>query len=1199
MLYMYCLGLMIVGIDAENMYNVIPDDKGCSKHPCLYLSYLIDNHQDYFTSNTMIIFSETNYYIFADMIVQNVFNFSLISFSLSEIVCSPQRIISFHNVVNLTIKSMLFTKCGNSINNSLHQAYWASMFFDKCTNVHIKEVYISDPVGYGIIAYNMLGYNIIENFSVHMGRQKQFESVDTLLTCSYGLHFNFFDSDDVHMQTSTTTSFVTASEISLTMPSNFERCKSCCGLNYYQIFRTIFEIYLKQNDYDVVLTIMDSSFSHLIGNIMTVSAESLANNSISFNNFKITEIRNLKKVGPISQFEKFMYSQRALSFYYRIQCDYLIKILLNFHVSFVDCVFSHNDCDDKLGNDAIIHVAAEMNYNYENKSVMLITFKNVIFCDNLFVLLNIASTTLPMYYEPLVSVVTKDKFTIYGNMNEILIHFKNVQVHFRGVTNFFENMFSTIVYSDSSKLIFTNATAFHRNNDCIYLLNLNGRWLYIVLAEHANFTISFNELENEIISVSEVYNNPFPFCIFQFNSSLYQNYSIYILNNTERSVNYNRSNSTINRLTLNCKLNTGRKINHFNDSLLAFKQVIKYSNLFQYHQYTSSVHTDICYCPTLANYNCSVNWLGKGYPGQALIVDLCLPYNNEESRVLWIESFNDYLPPTSCKVYSLVESKQTFYGTFSKKVNITVASDHLSRCELFLTAQPNLYTRYDAFYIQMLPCPLGFALHKDTCDCDPQLGPYTEKCMINYQAVQRLPNCWISSNTRDNSTKYYVSNNCPVSYCSQVISLINVQKPDTQCQQHRTGILCSQCKVGYSLVLGSSRCKKCSNAHLAFIALVIFNGIVLFIIIFLLNLTVTVGTLNAVILYTHIIQINDFPLHLQSRLTKPLYFYIEIASLGSYFEMCVYDGMNMYAKKWIQLVYPTYVILIACLFIVVSRYSKKLFWLTHKRSLPVLATIFVLIYTNVLQTISDAFLYTTITSLPSKQFCTVWYLDPNVKLFGWKFLLLLIACLILLLLLLILNTILLFTKTLMRFSIIHRLKPFIDALQGPFKNQCCYWLGAHLLIRNAILLISLLEEHLCIAVGCIVMIIGALIHSYIQPYKNKMINIQEMLLFCNYIILCVLLLSDGGEVLSIVALNVLIGLSFLQFMLIILYHMYTFVLAHYCTRVQDCTKAVWIRIKALCWQNKQNYHNNENIQMEIPVLASNYSEFQEPLLGLD
>ena len=462
--------------------------------------------------------------------------------------------------------------------------------------------------------------------------------------------------------------------------------------------------------------------------------------------------------------------------------------------------------------------------------------------------------------------------------------------------------------------------------------------------------------------------------IFQFSSHLYQNYSIQILNNTEQSINYNRSNSTISRLTSHCKLNTTREVYHFVDSLIAFQQVIKYKYRYQHLWNQLGVHTDICYCPTNADYNCSVDWLGKVYPGQILTVDLCLPYNNEESRILFVESFNDYLPPTHCKVYSQIESKQTFYGKLSKKVNFTIASNHPSRCELFLTTQPNLYTHYDAFYINMLPCPLGFALHNDTCDCDPLLSPYTEKCIISYQAVQRLPNCWISGNTGDNSTKYYVANNCPVYYCSYMISLIDVQKPDKQCQQHRTGMLCSQCNAGYSLVFGSSKCKRCTNAHLTFISLIVFNGLVLFFIIFLLNLTVTIGTVNALILYIHTIQINNYSLSLQNRLIKPLYFYIQMASLGSYFEMCIYDGMDIYTKKWIQLVYPTYLVLIACVFIVVSRYSNKLFRLTHKRSLPVLVTIFVLTYTSIFQVISDVFLYTTITSLPSTQLRIVWYL---------------------------------------------------------------------------------------------------------------------------------------------------------------------------------------------------------------------------------
>ena len=164
---------------------------------------------------------------------------------------------------------------------------------------------ISDPVGYGIIAYNMhmLGHNIIENFSVHMRRQKPFESFkDNLSTCSYGLHLDFFDSDDLNMLTSTA-GFITISKMSLTMLSDFTMCKNCCGLNYYRRFRRIFEIYLKQHNYRVVLAITNSSFSHLIGNIMMVSAESLLSNSISFDSCEITKNNNFGKLEEISQFE--------------------------------------------------------------------------------------------------------------------------------------------------------------------------------------------------------------------------------------------------------------------------------------------------------------------------------------------------------------------------------------------------------------------------------------------------------------------------------------------------------------------------------------------------------------------------------------------------------------------------------------------------------------------------------------------------------------------------------------------------------------------------------------------------------------------------------------------------------------------------------------------------------------------------------
>ena len=136
-------------------------------------------------------------------------------------------------------------------------------------------------------------------------------------------------------------------------------------------------------------------------------------------------------------------------------------------------------------------------------------------------------------------------------------------------------------------------------------------------------------------------------------------------------------------------------------------------------------------------------------------------------------------------------------------------------------------------------------------------------------------------------------------------------------------------------------------------------------------------------------------LHLRDRLVAVLHSYIYTANLGPSFEMCFYNGMNMYAKMCIQFSYPIYLILIAATFILGSRYSSKLYQLTFNRALPVLATLFMLTYTSILHAISSTSLYTTIITIPSHRSKNLWLLDPTIPLYGWKFLLLIGVCLLL------------------------------------------------------------------------------------------------------------------------------------------------------------------------------------------------------------
>ena len=139
---------------------------------------------------------------------------------------------------------------------------------------------------------------------------------------------------------------------------------------------------------------------------------------------------------------------------------------------------------------------------------------------------------------------------------------------------------------------------------------------------------------------------------------------------------------------------------------------------------------------------------------------------------------------------------------------------------------------------------------------------------------------------------------------------------------------------------------------------------------------------------------------------------------------------------WLQLFFPSYLIIIAVSIITASRYSTRILRLTYTRSLPVLATLFLLSYTGVLRTVLTVlFSYSTITHLPSGHKQIVWSIDASVPLFGIKFTILFIACLVLFLLLIPFNIALLFTRYFLRFRIINRFKPLLDAFQGSYKDK--------------------------------------------------------------------------------------------------------------------------------------------------------------------
>ena len=614
----------------------------------------------------------------------------------------------------------------------------------------------------------------------------------------------------------------------------------------------------------------------------------------------------------------------------------------------------------------------------------------------------------------------------------------------------------------------------------------------------------------------------------------------------------------------------------------------------------------VCYCFHENSLDCSIDTLATAFPGQTISLSLVLNYqyptfthhltgvDTNYSHIVKIEINDDVLPETACEVAKVSEVIQEVHYSTCSIINLTIVHNGLSYlqwCELFINILST--HQFDAYYIDILPCPAGFIYQNGICICDPVLNsilPITT-CDINHQTILRPAGSWLSAVTINDSHKYSICSQCPLHYCLPQSTQLNFSTPNSQCQFNRSGLLCGQCQQGLSTIFGHPHCQRCSNIYLLLVIPIAIAGLVLVLLLFILNLTVTDGYINGFILYVNIITINDhvfFPQYDSS--INFLYAFISLANLDLGIPTCFYNGMDDYAKMWLQLAFPAYLISIATLLIIASRHSTKVQRITARRALPVLATLFLLSYTKILRTVSSVlFYYSTVTHLPSGHAKLLWAVDANVPLFGPKYSVLFITCLFLFITLLPFNAVLCFTKTAMRLRSVNHFKPLIDAYQGPYKYKCYYWTGLQLVARAVFFGLSALDRSNNLTISIIILAGFCIIQAKINPFKSEYKNVNDL---CFLYILLVMYIFSYGK--NDVAIRIMIIIAALQFMFIIIHHS----ISSICDRViiKDIADKVLQRIIRLQGRNKPQQNELRNIP---PVIAFDYSNYQEPLVGQD
>ena len=615
----------------------------------------------------------------------------------------------------------------------------------------------------------------------------------------------------------------------------------------------------------------------------------------------------------------------------------------------------------------------------------------------------------------------------------------------------------------------------------------------------------------------------------------------------------------------------------------------------------SGWENSVCPCNGKSRYN--QNCLGvksfRIYPGETITISFRHVYFD----IAMFTNFNDAtfnIIAPACGIYSKNSTNPKVDLIFKRctLTNYTITSNS-SQCLLLLKTATKEKTLY-AIRVKLKNCSLGFILdRKDgVCKCDPTLVSRLNglECDISKKAFQRPPRSWIG---RDGDDIIFTTD-CRLNYCLQYTSLVEISKPDTQCLSGRSGIACGECAQGLSVVFGTSQCKRCTNRWLLLIPVFAVAGLLLVVALFVFNLTVVDGDI-----YGYILMISGISIHSSSIFpsTRDVpWVLVALSNLDLGIEVCFYDGMTSYAATWLRFIFPIYVLLIVVVMAFASRYFRIVEKITRKRVIPVIATLYLLSYGKIMQvTFRVLFSYTTVYHLQSESKNLYWSMDSSIQVFGVRFSFLFIFCSIVFVFLIIPTNILLISgRTVYRFKVVVTyLKPFLDAYEAPFKDNCRYILGVELLLRAVIFAITSVSAPNIAAIYSGVILIYIVYICQVMPFKSRFNSIMYslyLMYMSAYVILYMRfypLTSKTYEVMF----NTIFYVSFIQFLGIIAIHVWKYNLRHF-SLFASCGKFIKKKNGQLnAYVSRNSYYD---ISMDsVTLSASRYENFQEELLALD
>ena len=532
--------------------------------------------------------------------------------------------------------------------------------------------------------------------------------------------------------------------------------------------------------------------------------------------------------------------------------------------------------------------------------------------------------------------------------------------------------------------------------------------------------------------------------------------------------------------------------------------------------YITSVPMGVCMC----NKDLSVNCMNRSfdivlYPGQSITLPLVTvgACGGISPSVLVISNTSgvEVVPAESnqetvrkCKKFtytinqpnSFITGGKVYYGIRTAAVNVALKDSKVTMS------------------VRFQQCPHGLHIVSGSCQCDNIIGAVNgTQCDINMMPhpISRSGNNWLYYSGDHHCV--IAHRNCPFDYCNVSTIYLNLNESDLQCTNGRSGILCGECQPGLSLTLGSNKCEQCNNKYISLVVTFFLAGLALVIFLLVSNLTVSVGSINGLLFYANVIKLNEAVLFPNGVSIPVLSQFIAWLNLDLGIQTCFFNGLDGYWKTWLQFAFPLYIWLLIGGVIIGCYYSGRLARLCGNNAVPVLATLIFMSYTKLLRVITNILMLAVIRCKDTHWL--VWSVDGNIGYLSSKHIPLFVIAMVFVFLGLVYTVLVFSAQWLQRYSgkcfkssrdPVVKLKPFIDAYTGPYKDKYRYWTGLLLIVR---LLMTTVFSYTTGTVPqinnyIIVVITAVLLYLSRGVYRDRKLDMLEAFYLINLFVMALL-----------------------------------------------------------------------------------------------